>query len=211
MTRRIPASPIRRLSHYLRSLEDLARDGGDSGSSEERAERGQTTAAQVRKDLSHFGSFGKRGLGYKVEVLRDYIREILGVDRIWNVALIGAGRIGAALFEYPDFGSRGYKCVAIIDSDQAKIGTRWGDLQVRSPDDLQSLITDLGVELIVLAVPAQAAQEVAERAVKAGVKGILNFAPIRLKVPSEVHVEDVNLVMQLEAVSFAITQRTVGA
>ena len=144
-------------------------------------------------------------------MLRDYIREILGVDRIWNVALIGAGRIGAALFEYTDFGSRGYKCVAIIDSDQAKIGTRWGDLQVRSPDDLQSLITDLGVEVIVLAVPAQAAQEVAERAVKAGVKGILNFAPIRLKVPSEVHVEDVNLVMQLEAVSFAITQRTVGA
>ena len=97
MTRRIPASTIRRLSHYLRSLEDLERDGGETVSSEELAERGQTTAAQVRKDLSHFGSFGKRGLGYKVEALQDYIREILGVDRIWNVALIGAGRIGAAL------------------------------------------------------------------------------------------------------------------
>ena len=108
MTRRIPASTIRRLSHYLRSLEDLERDGGETVSSEELAERGQTTAAQVRKDLSHFGPFVKRGLGYKAEVLRDYIREILGVDRIWNVALIGAGRIGAALFEYPDFGSRGY-------------------------------------------------------------------------------------------------------
>lgn len=210
MTRRIPASTIRRLSHYLRSLEDLEREGGETVSSEELAERGQTTAAQVRKDLSHFGSFGKRGLGYKVEELRDYVRQILGVDRIWNVALIGAGRIGSALFEYPDFGSRGYKCVAIIDSDQAKIGTRWGELEVRSPDDLQPLIADLGIELIVLAVPAQAAQEVAEQAVEAGVRGILNFAPIRLKVPSEVHVEDVNLVMQLEAVSFAITQRTAG-
>ena len=210
MTRRIPASTIRRLSHYLRSLEDLEREGGETVSSEELAERGQTTAAQVRKDLSHFGSFGKRGLGYKVEELRVYVRQILGVDRIWNVALIGAGRIGSALFEYPDFGSRGYKCVAIIDSDQAKIGTRWGELEVRSPDDLQPLIADLGIELIVLAVPAQAAQEVAEQAVEAGVRGILNFAPIRLKVPSEVHVEDVNLVMQLEAVSFAITQRTAG-
>jgi len=210
VTRRIPASTIRRLSHYLRSLEDLEREGGETVSSEELAERGQTTAAQVRKDLSHFGSFGKRGLGYKVEELRDYVRQILGVDRIWNVALIGAGRIGSALFEYPDFGSRGYKCVAIIDSDQAKIGTRWGELEVRSPDDLQPLIADLGIELIVLAVPAQAAQEVAEQAVEAGVRGILNFAPIRLKVPSEVHVEDVNLVMQLEAVSFAITQRTAG-
>jgi len=176
-------------------------------SSEELAVRGQTTAAQVRKDLSHFGSFGKRGLGYQVDELRDRLRQILGVDRIWNVALIGAGRIGSALFEYPAFESRGYHCVAIVDSDPDKIGTQWGNLRIDSPDDLEELLVELGAELVILAVPARAAQEMAERAVKAGIKGILNFAPIRLKVPRHIPVEDVNLVMQLEAHSFAITQR----
>ncbi|HUF76017.1 MAG TPA: redox-sensing transcriptional repressor Rex [Longimicrobiales bacterium] len=207
MTRRIPASTIRRLSHYLRSLEDLGHEGGETVSSEELAERGQTTAAQVRKDLSHFGSFGKRGLGYRVDELRERLRQILGVDRLWRVALIGAGRIGSALFEYPAFESRGYECVAIVDADPAKIGARWGGLTIRPPEELEALISQLGVELVILAVPAPAAQDIAARAVRAGVKGILNFAPIRLKVPSNVPVEDVNLVMQLEALSFAITQR----
>lgn len=207
VTRRIPASTIRRLSHYLRSLEDLEGAGQETVSSEELAVRGRTTAAQVRKDLSHFGSFGKRGLGYKVEELRQRLRQILGVDRLWKVALIGAGRIGSALFEYPAFESRGYECVAIIDSDPDKIGTNWNNLQIRSPDHLESLIRGLGVELVILAVPARAAQEMAERAVEAGIEGILNFAPIRLKVPTRIPVEDVNLVMQLEALSFAITQR----
>ena len=207
MTRRIPASTIRRLSHYLRSLEDLERAGDQTVSSEELAIRGQTTAAQVRKDLSHFGSFGKRGLGYKVDELRQRLRQILGVDRIWRVALIGAGRIGSALFEYPAFESRGYECVAIVDSDPGKVGTRWGGLTIHDTDGLESLLSEQGVELVILAVPAPAAQDMADRAVKAGIKGILNFAPIRLKVPEHIPVEDVNLVMQLEALSFAITQR----
>lgn len=199
------------MSHYLRSLEDLEREGGETVSSEELAIRGQTTAAQVRKDLSHFGSFGKRGLGYKVDELRECLRQILGVDRVWNVALIGAGRIGSALYEYPAFETRGYRCVAIVDSDPAKVGRQWGELCIHPPEDLESLIADLGVELVILAVPARAAQVMAERAVAAGIKGILNFAPIRLKVPSHVPVEDVNLVMQMEALSFAITQRGSGA
>jgi redox-sensing transcriptional repressor len=185
----------------------LGNGDGETVSSEELANRGQTTAAQVRKDLSHFGSFGKRGLGYRIDELRERLRQILGVDRLWKVALIGAGRIGSALFEYPAFESRGYECVAIVDSDPNKIGARWGGLTIRAPAELESLIRDLGVELVILAVPAQAAQEIATRAVSAGVKGILNFAPIRLKVPASVPVEDVNLVMQLEALSFAITQR----
>jgi redox-sensing transcriptional repressor len=211
VTRRIPASTIRRLSHYLRSLEDLGREGGETVSSEELADRGQTTAAQVRKDLSHFGSFGKRGLGYRIDELRERLRQILGVDRVWKVALVGAGRIGSALFEYPAFESRGYECVAIVDSDPQKVGARWGDLTIHSPDHIERLISELGVELVILAVPAQAAQEIATRVVSAGVKGILNFAPIRLKVPPSVPVEDVNLVMQLEALSFAITQHGSGA
>jgi redox-sensing transcriptional repressor len=191
----------------LRSLEDLEGSGAETVSSEELAIRGQTTAAQVRKDLSHFGSFGKRGLGYNVDELRHRLRHILGVDRVWKVALIGAGRIGSALFEYPAFESRGYECVAIIDSDPEKIGSRWSSLEIHAPDDLESLLGSLGVELVILAVPARVAQEMADRAVNAGIQGILNFAPIRLKVPVHVPVEDVNLVMQLEALSFAVTQR----
>lgn len=176
-------------------------------SSEELAARGQTTAAQVRKDLSHFGSFGKRGLGYQVDELRERLRSILGVDRPWRVALVGAGRIGLALFEYPAFRSRGYDCVAIFDADPDKIGRTWGSLTIRSPDSFEDTVNELDVELVILAVPADAAQEMAIRAVDAGVKGILNFAPIRLNVPPRVPVEDVNLVMELEALSFAITQR----
>lgn len=205
MSRRIPQSTVRRLSHYLRSLEGFEEPGG-TVSSEELAARGQTTAAQVRKDLSHFGSFGKRGLGYQVDELRTRLRQILGVDRTWRVALVGAGRIGLALFEYPAFRSRGYECVVIFDADEAKIGRRWGDLTIQPPDDFESRLRALEVELVILALPAEAAQEMAARAVEAGVKGILNFAPIRLNVPPRVPVEDVNLVMELETLSFAITQ-----
>jgi redox-sensing transcriptional repressor len=207
VTRKIPESTVRRLSHYLRSLEEFEPEVGGTVSSEELAARGQTTAAQVRKDLSHFGSFGKRGLGYQVDQLRARLRQILGVDRTWRVALVGAGRIGLALFEYPAFKTRGYECVAIIDVDPEKIGRTWGDVTIRGPDEFEATVRDLDVELVILAVPATAAQAMAARAVAAGVKGILNFAPIRLNVPPSVPVEDVNLVMELEALSFAITQK----
>ena len=206
VSRRIPESTVRRLSHYLRSLEELAREEGLTVSSEELAKRGQTTAAQVRKDLSHFGSFGKRGLGYQVDELGRRLRQILGVDRTWRIALIGAGRIGSALFAYPDFQSRGYDCVAVFDADSEKIGLRWGDVIIQSSDAIEETVRAEAVELVILAVPASAAQDLAERSVAAGAKGILNFAPIRLRLPKDVHVEDVSLVMELEALSFAITQ-----
>ena len=205
VSRKISESTVRRLSHYLRSLEGFP-DIGGTVSSEELAARGQTTAAQVRKDLSHFGSFGKRGLGYRVDQLRDRLRSILGVDRSWRVALVGAGRIGLALFDYPAFRSRGYDWVAIFDCDPEKIGQVWGDQVVRSPDEFETVLNDLDVDLVILAIPADGAQEMAMRAVEAGVRGILNFAPIRLNVPPKVPVEDVNLVMELEALSFKITQ-----
>lgn len=205
MTRKIPQSTVRRLSHYLRSLEGFEGEGG-TVSSEELAARGQTTAAQVRKDLSHFGSFGKRGLGYQVDELRSRLRRILGIDRPWRVALVGAGRIGLALFEYPAFEARGYDCVAIFDNDPEKIGKQWGDQVIRDAADFEEAVDELDIELVILAVPAEAAQGVAGRAVEVGVKGILNFAPIRLNVPPRIPVQDVNLVMELEALSFAISQ-----
>jgi redox-sensing transcriptional repressor len=205
VTKKISDSTVRRLSHYLRSLEGFEEPGG-TVSSEELAARGQTTAAQVRKDLSHFGSFGKRGLGYQVDELRTRLRRILGIDRTWRVALVGAGRIGLALFEYPAFRARGFECVAIFDSDPDKVGTERSGLVVRDPAEFEAAVQELGIEIVILAVPAKAAQEVASRAVDAGVRGILNFAPIRLNVPPRVPVEEVNLVMELEALSFALSQ-----
>ena len=211
MSRRISDSTIRRLSHYLRALEDLEADRTTTVSSEQLARRGGTTAAQVRKDLSHFGSFGKRGLGYAVPELAGRLRRILGVDRTWRVVLVGAGRIGSALFEYPSFAARGFECVGVVDADPDKIGQRWGDLVIRPASDLESVIRTGKVDLAIVAVPARAAQEVADRAVAAGARGILNFAPTQLRVPDHVPVTDVNLVMEMEALSFAITKGRSGS
>ncbi len=187
-------------------LELIKDDGGVTVSSEQLARRGHTTAAQVRKDLSHFGSFGKRGLGYRVDELRDRLRIILGLDQVWPVILVGAGRIGSALFEYPDFKRRGYDCVAVVDIDPEKIGGKWGELVIQPAAKLESLIKELRATLVILAVPASAAQLVAEGSVNAGIKGILNFAPVQLQVPDGIPVENVNLVMELEALSFQITR-----
>jgi len=194
------------LSHYLRALESFELEGPFTVSSEELAQRGGTTAAQVRKDLSHFGSFGKRGLGYGVPKLAAKLRGILGLDRRWRVALVGAGRIGSALFAYPDFKLRGFDVVAVLDSNPAKVGECWGDVKVTSSDLLEEVIGGLGIELVILAIPAEAVQEVADRAIAAGVHGILNFAPRQVRVPPHVHLKHVNLVMELEALSFAIGQ-----
>tara|TARA_Y100000780_G_scaffold39114_1_gene31538 strand:+ start:1523 stop:2101 length:579 start_codon:yes stop_codon:yes gene_type:complete len=187
-------------------LELIQDDGGVTVSSEQLARRGHTTAAQVRKDLSHFGSFGKRGLGYSVDELKDRLRIILGLDRVWRVILVGAGRIGSALFEYPDFKKRGYDCVAVVDNDPAKIGEKWGERVIQPAEELESLIKELHATLVILAVPASAAQLVAECSVNAGVRGILNFAPVQIQVPEDIPVENVNLVMELEALSFQITR-----
>jgi redox-sensing transcriptional repressor len=168
--------------------------------------RGATTAAQVRKDLSLFGSFGKRGLGYDVADLAARLRRILGLDRRWRVALVGAGRIGSALVEYGGFGERGYDVVAIFDSDASKVGEKWGGLRVRDIAEFEAVSGEQGVEIVILAIPVEAVPSVMGHVEKAGVKGILNFAPTKLKVPDGVAVKDVNMVMELEALSFALSQ-----
>lgn len=170
-----------------------------------------TTSAQVRKDLSLFGSFGKRGLGYPVTGLRERLRAILGLDRPWTVALIGAGRIGAALFAYGDLARRGFRIVAVLDRAESRVGERWGDVTIEDVDNLEEVIRREGVELVIIAVPATAAQEVVDRAVAAGVRGVLNFAPVRLHTPPGFFVHNVNLVMELEALSFELTRRGLGA
>lgn len=197
---------MRRLSFYLRILEKTKASGTTTLSSEDLAERTGTTAAQVRKDLSLFGSFGKRGLGYSVTQLASEIREILGLDRAWRVALIGGGRIGSALFEYSGFRKRGFEIVAVLDADPSKVGQSWGTVAVRDIADLERVLAEEDVDIVILTIPAESAPDVLDRVVAAGVKGILNFAPMQLRVPSDVTVKDVNMVMELEALSFALSQ-----
>ena len=206
VSRKISESAVRRLSLYLRILEDLERKGRNTVSSEEMSGRSATTAAQVRKDLSLFGSFGKRGLGYAVTELAERLKKILGLDRRWRVALVGAGRIGSALVEYGGFAERGYDVVAIFDSDASKVGGKWGGLCVRDISEFEAVSNDESVEMVILAIPVEAVPSVMEHVEKAGIRGILNFAPTKLKVPLGVAVKDVNMVMELEALSFAFSQ-----
>jgi len=207
MARKISDSTVRRLSAYLRILEILGRDGESTVFSERLAQLAATTAAQVRKDLSLFGSFGKRGLGYSVAQLAIELREILGLHRRWRLLLVGAGRIGAALFEYSNLAARGFEIVAVVDADPAKIGTTWRDLTIQSVVDIEEIARTDEIDFLVVAVPADSAQSVVDEAVRAGVQGILNFAPARLHVPDEVVLKNVNIVMELEALSFALSRR----
>jgi len=202
--RRVPGSAVRRLSLYLRALERLEAEGVPTVSSLELASRAGATGPQVRKDLSHFGSFGTRGRGYGVPELRAQLWEILGLTHRWRVALIGAGRVGAALFAYPDFRRRGFEIVAIYDNDPAKVGRRWGGIRIRAVDRLPRTLPRSRIEMAILAVPAPAAQDMADAAVAAGVRGILNFAPVQIRVPAGVSVNHVNMAVELESLSFAL-------
>ena len=174
------------------------------------AERGGTTAAQVRKDLSYLGSFGKRGLGYSVPELTQVLRRVLGLDSTWRVALVGAGRIGTALFEYEPFRKRGFAITTVVDSDPTKVGSRMGNVVVRGDDEMEEALRESGTELVILAVPAPVAQKVADRTVAAGVKAILNFAPAQLRVPVDVTLGNVSMLLELEGLSYALARRKKG-
>jgi redox-sensing transcriptional repressor len=203
--KKISEPTIGRLSVYLRLLAALRDAGVRTVSSEELARRSGTTSAQVRKDLSLFGTFGTRGLGYAVPELESTLRSILGLERRWQVALVGAGRIGAALFGYESFRRQGFHIEAVFDADPAKVGARWQGLEVQSDVSLEAVLSARGIEMAVVAVPASAAQRVADRLVGAGVRGILNFAPTRLDVPSGVVVKSVDMTVEMERLSYALT------
>jgi redox-sensing transcriptional repressor len=203
---RISESTVRRLSHYYRVLEEVEAEGKRLISSHRLAEREGITSAQVRKDLSTFGSFGRRGLGYNVSHLREQIRAILGLDRRWRVALVGAGNIGAALLAYRGFARQGFDVVAVFDRDAHRVGQRLGDLVVRDIGDLKAVADELRPDMGVIATPLRAAQDVADALVAAGVRGILNFAPRKLFVPAGVALRNVDMTVELESLSFALTQ-----
>ena len=204
--RKISESTIKRLSKYYRSLEHLIEQGVETVSSDQLAEMDGVTSAQVRKDLSFFGSFGKRGLGYNTRALRNQIGEILGLHRQWNVAIVGAGNIGRALAAYQEFQKRGFNIRFILDKDPQKIGTEFHGVPVYDIQHAPELIAKEGVEIAIIAVPAQAAQSVADLLVEAGIKAILNFAPRSLKVPEDIHIKNENMAIEIESLSYHLNK-----
>ncbi len=204
----IAESTVRRLSLYLRFLEEFEAHGHATISSGELAASGGTTSAQVRKDLSFFGSFGKRGLGYSVKDLTGAIREILGLQHPWHVVIIGAGKIGAALAQYRGFSARGFKVVGVYDKDPARVGGTLDGVTVRPDADLEKDIARLKPQIAILCVPAEAAQALVDRVTKAGIKAVLNFAPAPLTVPRGVTLRAVNMATELEILAFTLTNQS---
>ena len=205
--KKIADSTVRRLSIYLRFLEDFEGKGLPTVSSDELARRGGTTSAQVRKDLSFFGSFGKRGLGYSVPELATALREILGLEREWRVIIVGAGKIGAALAQYRGFRQRGFHIVAAYDVNPDKIGRTLEGVEVRDLARLEADTAQSRPDIAVIAVPSERAQDILDRLVRAGVTAVLSFAAAQLHAPPEVTVKTVNMAMELEGLTFALTNR----
>ena len=203
---KIPEMTIRRLSIYSRCLAQLGEDGVKTISSQELAERFHLNSAQVRKDLAYFGEFGIRGIGYYVANLRAELQRLLGLDREWRVVLVGFGNLGSALFHYRGFARQGFRVAAIVDDDPAKTGRRVDGLEILPLVELPLLVEQHGIQIGVIAVPAEAAQPVADRLVAAGVRAILNFAPAWLKVPKDVRLQHVDLSIELENLSFHLAQ-----
>ena len=204
--KKISDSTISRLSTYYRTLSNLIEQGIETVSSDEIAEINNITSAQVRKDLSFFGSFGKRGLGYNTKVLREEISKILGLKKEWNIALVGVGNIGRALIDYQEFRKQGFIFKALFDKDPKKIGTEIKGLRIYDIDDACYVAKEKKIEIAIIAVPAKNAQAVVDALVECGIRAFLNFAPITIKVPNNVMVKNENMSIELEALSYYLTQ-----
>lgn len=203
---KIPEMTIRRLSVYTRCLLQLEEDGVKTVSSQELAERFNLNSAQVRKDLAYFGEFGVRGIGYYVSGLKAELQRILGLDREWPVALVGFGNLGSALVHYRGFARQGFRIVVAFDDDPAKIGREVNGVPILGTRDLAREVRARGVQIGIVAVPAEAAQAVADQLVAAGIRAVLNFAPTRIRVPRDVRLKDVDLSIELETLSFYLAR-----
>ncbi len=199
---KIPEKTVTRLSIYLRCLEELENDGVVSVSSKQLSDRFGLNSAQVRKDFAYFGQFGIRGLGYYVSSLRHNLKRILGLKQQWEVALIGLGNLGSALMAYKGFQERGFKISAVFDRDPAKIGRRVNGIEVMDPSKIGPIIRKRRIKIGVLAVPAAGAQAVVDLLIEAGVTAILNFVPAQLTVPVSVKLQNVDLAVLLETLSY---------
>lgn len=203
MSSEIPDIVIGRLPIYLRELNRMAQTGEQTTtSSHELGRRLGISSAQIRKDLSHFGEFGKQGTGYHIGYLVEQLSEILHLSREWGVALVGAGYLGHALANYAGFEHRGFRILCIFDSDPEKVGRQMGGLPVQHIGDLEESVQRLGVEIAILAVPVEVAQQITDRLVRAGVKALLSYVPIHLNVPDDVEVSYSDPVVQLQRMTY---------
>jgi len=208
--RTIPEATVARLAVYLRVLSALADSGRSTVASGELATAAGVNPAGLRKDLSHLGPCGVRGVGYEVATLRDRISGVLGVERSRACVLVGIGNLGSALADYAGFGSRGFDFVGLFDADARRIGQRIGGLTVRPIDELEEVVTDTQASIGVITTPAEVAQSVCDRLAAAGVRSILNFAPVTLAAPAGVDVRKVDLSVELQVLAFVGQQKLVG-
>jgi redox-sensing transcriptional repressor len=202
---KVPDIVVGRLPLYLRALAEMAAEDKEITSSQELGERLGISSAQIRKDLSQFGEFGKQGTGYSVSFLADQLRQILGVDRLWEVVLVGAGDLGHAVANYGGFVNRGFRIAAVFDSDPAKIGQQVGPHTIQDSANAAREIRAKGIRVAMLAVPAGSAQAVAEDLVEAGVRAILCYAPTSISLPEKVWVQYIDPVLHLQRMTFYLT------
>lgn len=201
---KIPDATIGRLSLYSRYVKEADEKGHSTVSSKHIAKATGVTPAQVRKDLAYFGEFGTRGVGYNSSELYSYIMKILGLDKKWPAAIVGAGNLGRALSQYKGFAERGFEIAAIFDTDPNKIGGKFADIEIFSLEDLPEKAKELGIKLGIIAVPATAAQKVANLLISSGISGIINFAPVNVEAPDNVFLRRVDLAAQLEYLTYYI-------
>lgn len=199
---KIPDIIVGRLPVYLRALQRMSEKGMKTTSSQELGEHVGISAAQIRKDISQFGEFGKQGTGYSIQFLLDKLREILKVNRIWDVIIVGAGDMGHALANYQGFSNRGFKVVMVFDNDKNKVGQKVGEFHIEDTANLVEKVKAASVKVAMLTVPASAAQDVADKLVQAGVKAILNYAPISLNVPNNVKVQYIDPSTHLQRMTY---------
>ena len=203
----IPDVVVERLPHYLRALRSLRDDSIEVVSSQELGEALSVTPAQIRKDLSYFGRFGKQGRGYSVPHLVLDLTRILGLERAWPVIVIGAGRLGQAIVTYPGFTPEGFHIQAAFDTDDAVIGTHIADIEVRPVREVQKYVRQEGIEIAIVAVPGEQAQSVIDDLIKVGIRAIVNYAPSNPRVPNGVRVRTIDPVQALQTMTYHLTDR----
>jgi redox-sensing transcriptional repressor len=202
MKKLIPDIVIGRLPLYLRALQRMSQESRQVTSSQELGELLGISAAQIRKDLSQFGEFGKQGTGYNIEYLMDQLRKILNLDRVWDMAVVGAGDVGHALARYQGFRDRGFQVAMIFDSDPDKIGKKLNDYVIQDIDNMVEAIQKAGIKVAMVATPAAQAQEVVDQLVNAGVQAILNYAPIQISTPLHVRIQYIDPATHLQRMSY---------
>ena len=201
----VPDIVVGRLPLYLRALTYLAEEGREITSSQELGDRLGISSAQIRKDLSHFGEFGKQGTGYEIQFLCQQLRQILHLHEEWKVALIGAGDLGHALAHYGSFANKGFRIAVVFDRDVQKIGKKLGEFEIFDVEAVPTIIKDMGIKVAIMAVPAGDAQAVADMLIESGVRAILNYAPITLSVPPHVQVQYIDPVIHLQHMTYYLT------